>query len=311
MRYQVLFDRMCTGGVVILDGGTGTELERRGVPMSAKAWCGPATLSHRAQLEAVHMEYMAAGADVITANTFASSRLMLTAAGLDDQVRTINHTAVEAALSARSRAGRPDVVVAGSLSHMLPFAAGVDRTSDQHQVSDQMMADGFGELAEIHKAAGCDMIMLEMMYSPDRMIHAFAAARATGLPVWCGLSVRLGDDGRVLSYMQQHDLDFAEIAKLAGESGFDAAGIMHSSPNATGPALDILKHHFDGPLIAYPDSGFFKMPHWQFEEIIAPDRLHGFGCDWIANGARAVGGCCGLSPAHIAALKPLKAASKT
>jgi homocysteine S-methyltransferase len=153
--------------------------------------------------------------------------------------------------------------------------------------------------------------MLEMMYSPDRMIHAFAAARATGLPVWCGLSVRLGDDGRVLSYMQQHDLDFAEIAKLAGESGFDAAGIMHSSPNATGPALDILKRHFDGPLIAYPDSGFFKMPHWQFEEIIAPDRLHAFGCDWIANGARAVGGCCGLSPAHIAALKPLKAASKT
>lgn len=306
MSYQDLIGRMRAGGVVVLDGGTGTELERRGVPMSAAAWCGPATTSHRAELEAVHIDYIRAGAEVITANTFASSRLMLSSAGFGDQVQEINRAAVDAALTARDRAGRAEVIVAGSLSHMLPVAAGLDRTSDQHQVTDQMMADAFGELAAIHKTAGCDMILLEMMYAPDRMQHAFAAARATGLPVWCGLSARVGDDGAVLSYVRQDDRDFNPVAKMAGEGGFDAAGIMHSSPNVTGPALEVLKRYFDGPLIAYPDSGFFKMPHWQFEDVIAPEVLHDFGHEWVGNGVRALGGCCGLSPAHIAALAPLK-----
>ncbi len=63
--------RLGDGGIAIFDGGTGTELERRGVPMDAEAWCGPATLEHLATLEAIHRDYIAAGADIITANTYA------------------------------------------------------------------------------------------------------------------------------------------------------------------------------------------------------------------------------------------------
>ena len=77
MTYAETERRLHSGGIVILDGGTGTELERRGVPMDAEAWGGPATLEHTGMFEAVHQDYIAAGAEIITANTYASSRLML------------------------------------------------------------------------------------------------------------------------------------------------------------------------------------------------------------------------------------------
>ena len=306
MGYANLIARMRAGGVVVIDGGTGTEMERRGAPMNDAAWCGVVSLTHRATLEEVHQAYIAAGAEVITANTFASSRLMLGPAGYGDRVREINLAAVEAALSAREKAGRPEVVVAGSLSHMFPTPPNGDRTRRRPDITDQMMADAFGELAEVLKEGGCELIMLEMMFAPRRLAQAVAAAQATGLPMWCGFSARAGDDGQVLSYVWYEDQPFGEIAAICDGAGFDAAGIMHSSPNVTGPALAILAEHFDGPLIAYPDSGFFKMPHWQFEDVISPADLCGFAADWVAQGARAVGGCCGLSPEHIQALAPLK-----
>ncbi|MEJ2123156.1 MAG: homocysteine S-methyltransferase family protein [Alphaproteobacteria bacterium] len=86
MSYEDLKRRLADGGIVILDGGTGTELQRRGVPMDAEAWCGPASLEHLSILEAIHRDYIAAGADIITANTYASSRLMLGSAGLDERL---------------------------------------------------------------------------------------------------------------------------------------------------------------------------------------------------------------------------------
>ena len=62
---------------------------------------------------------------------------------------------------------------------------------------------------------------------------------------------------------------------------------------------------YDGPLMAYPDSGYFKMPNWQFEEIIPADEFARFTAGWIDQGAQIVGGC-GLSPEHIAAVAPMR-----
>jgi len=124
MSYEDLKRRLADGGIVILDGGTGTELQRRGAPMNPEAWCGPASLEHLSILEAIHRDYIAAGADIITANTYASSRLMLGSAGLDERFEDINRAAVRAAMRAREASGRAGIAVAGSLSHMVPMAAG-------------------------------------------------------------------------------------------------------------------------------------------------------------------------------------------
>ena len=307
MGYSALKQRLDHGGIVILDGGTGTELERRGVPMDQHAWCGPATLDHLDTLEAVHLDYIKAGADVITANTYASSRLMLGPAGLGDHVVTINQAAIETAHRARAASGRPDILVAGSLSHMIPVVGGTAKPDLSQLPEPAAMITAFREMASIHVDGNCDLILLEMMYDPDRMPLALEAATQTGLPVWAGLSARRGEDGRILGFSPERDIPFEETVQVLADFDVAAAGIMHSPSNLIGEAVAILHDAFDGPLIAYPDSGYFKMPHWQFDDIIPPADLREFADQWVETGVQVLGGCCGLSPAHISAIAPLKA----
>jgi homocysteine S-methyltransferase len=302
MAYAELKQHLDAGGIVVLDGGTGTELQKRGADMDPAAWCGPATLANEKLLVEIHGDYIRAGADVITANTYASSRLMLAPAGYGDRVGEINGRAVEAALAAREAApaGR-NVLVAGSLSHMVPVAGGTNKVDRAMLPSDGEIRDAFGELAGIHKAAGVDLIMLEMMYNPGRTKMALEAALATGLPVWFGLSARRAADGRVLAYEQSRDMAVDDIARLIPASGVDVAGCMHTGSEITGEALEAVRRHFTGPLMAYPDSGYFEMPDWRFVDIITPARLEEFYRDWIATGVRVIGGCCGLTVEHIEA----------
>src|SRR6187455_3088802 len=104
---------------LLLDGGTGSELRRRGMRLDAAAWSGLASLTHYDLLRAVHADYIAAGADVITTNTFATSRFVLEAAGYGEEFAAINRRAVDAAREARDSSGR-DVAIAASLSCLPP-----------------------------------------------------------------------------------------------------------------------------------------------------------------------------------------------
>ena len=298
--------RLRSGGIVFLDGGTGTELQRRGVPMDPEAWCGPAALENAGVLEGIHRDYIAAGADIVTANTYASSRLMLGPAGFADRFKEINRTAIGAAHRAREASGRDDVLVAGSLSHMCPFVGGTAQQDPEQAPSEAEMADSFGELAMLLRSEGCDLILLEMMYYPERIGPAFDAAMETGMPVWAGFSARRDEDGQVLSYAPERAIPFEDIIQVLRDFDVAAAGIMHTPSNVIGDAITILRGVFTGPLTAYPDSGYFKMPQWHFEDVIPPGELLRFATQWVENGVQIVGGCCGLSPEHIAALRPLK-----
>jgi methionine synthase I (cobalamin-dependent) len=302
MRYERLKERLTTGETIILDGPTGTELQRRGAPMDPAAWCGPTTLENERLLRAIHADYIAAGADVITANTFASSRLMLAKAGLANRVREINERAVEAALRARDTAADGGaVVVAGSLSHMVPLIQG-RRTEDSAQLPLYVeLEEAFHELADILVSAGCELIILEMMYDPRRVRAALDAARTTKLPVWFGASARRGRDGGPISFHQSEELSLDSVAELIPETGIDAAGIMHTGAEIVADALELIRRHFAGPLMAYPDSGYFEMPDWRFVDVITPQRFEAFCRDWVASGVQIIGGCCGLTPDHIRA----------
>jgi S-methylmethionine-dependent homocysteine/selenocysteine methylase len=306
MAYTKLENRLKEGGVVILDGGTGTELERQGVPMDPEAWCGAAALENVSVLEEIHRDYIAAGADVITANTYASSRLILEEAGLADRFEEINRAAVGAALKARDTSGQEDVLVAGSISHRGAIRIGSAAPELSRKPSRAALIDALGELADLLKAAGCDLIILEMMYDPEKMNAAFSAAASTGLPVWAGFSVRRGVDGSILAFAPDRDIPFEDLLSVLEDYPVAAAGIMHSQANVTADALAILHRAFDGPLLAYPDSGYFKSPHWVFDEVMPPDALRRFAQEWFDQGLQIVGGCCGLTPAHIEALRGFK-----
>jgi S-methylmethionine-dependent homocysteine/selenocysteine methylase len=90
--------------VVILDGGTGTDIQRRGVKMDSDVWCAEANLTHPDVVRSVHEDYIKAGADVITANTYASSPLMFHARGRTDLIE-VDTAAMREARAAADAAG--------------------------------------------------------------------------------------------------------------------------------------------------------------------------------------------------------------
>jgi S-methylmethionine-dependent homocysteine/selenocysteine methylase len=277
--------------MLVIDGGMGSELEARGARMDHEAWCGLANLEAPELVRAIHDDYIAAGADVIIANTFPTNRPALAAAGYSDSFEEANRAAVAAALDARDRAGRP-VTVAGSMSLWGPHeeARPEDAPPETH------VLDVYREQAALLADAGVDLIVLEMFDA--RWTAARRAARETGLPVWLGVWGRLGPDGELRTPTGQTLED--DLPELIGD-GADAVLVMHSALEAVRPALAAIARHWDGPRGAYPHAGHFERPNWIFRDV-APGVLADEAEQWVRDGAQFAGGCCGTRPEHIRAI---------
>ena len=299
MQSNRLHERLARGDVVILDGATGTELERRGVPMDGQAWSATATLTHPEVVRRVHEDYIRAGSDVVITNTFATARCHLEAAGLGERVGAVNRRAVELACEARERAaaGR-EVWVAGSISTMAPGAEPARRPPVPR------LSEMLAEQADILARAGVDLLVLEMMRDVDYAAGAVDAARATGLPVWVGFSCRRTEEGVVKMFGGlREDLAFEEVIAPVMARGGSLLAVMHTETADTGPAIEVAKRHWQGPLAAYPESGYFTMPSWQFVDVIPPEDFVAHAADWLRQGVQVLGGCCGLGPEHIRLLR--------
>src|ERR687895_2791314 len=111
---SALQQRLEGGGVVLLDGAMGTELERRGVPMDDAAWDAAALVTHPDTVREVHEDYIRAGADVIITNTFATARHVLESAGMGERFRELNTRAVALAKEARENAAEGPIFMAGA-----------------------------------------------------------------------------------------------------------------------------------------------------------------------------------------------------
>jgi S-methylmethionine-dependent homocysteine/selenocysteine methylase len=282
------------GGTLLLDGGTGTELRRRGMALSGATWSALASLAQYELLRTIHTDYIAAGADVITTNTFATTRFVLEAAGHRDDFTLINVRAVAAAREARDMSGR-EVAIAGSISCLPP-------RFDVHAYPDERTERGaYLELAETLAEAGVDLLVLEMLQETHHAPLVCAAACAVGLPVWLGVSCRLGAGTELVGF------DFPLVPLAACLDALlpfapAAVAVMHSPVPALVPALREIRARWSGPLGAYPEigDGTPQAPH-----AVSPDRLAMHACGWIAAGAQIIGGCCGTTPEHIRALAKL------
>lgn len=104
------------------------------------------------------------------------------------------------------------------------------------------------------------------------------------------------------------DLDFADLVGSLHSPDVPVQGVMHTHVDLTRPALGVVRSRFDGPALACPDSGYFEMPHWQFVDIVSPEKLAAAAKAWIEDdGVRLVGGCCGLGVEHVEALAEMVA----
>ncbi len=296
--YQHVAAKLARGDVIILDGGTGTDIQRRGVLMSGNTWCAEANLSHPEIVKEVHEDYIKAGADIIIANTFATSALLFNALGRDDELLAIDRAAVTIARDAA--AGKP-VAVAGSMSTMRPVQPGSDRTQKQREWPEAQARALFRRKADNLAAAHVDLIMMEMMRDVDYSLWATEAAMATRLPVWIGISAERREDGKIVGFGREDQL-LDDVARALAATKPALISIMHTSPNDTDEAIDILKRYWKGPIGAYPESGYFRMPEWTFVDIIPPEELVERTRIWRQKGVTAFGGCCGLGPEHIHAL---------
>ena len=296
--YKDIQAKLDKGRSIILDGGTGTDIQRRGAPMSGDTWCAEVNLTHPEIVRAVHEDYIAVGADIITANTFASSALSFNYYGRDDDLLRID---TRAAAIAKQAAKGSAVAVAGSISTMRPVEPGTDRTLKEKEWTEKQARELFRHKAENLAAAQVDLLMMEMMRDVDYSVYATEAAIATGLPVWVGISVERRDDGQLSGFGREDQL-LDDVAKRLAATRPAVISIMHTSANDTDEALQIVRKYWDGPLGTYPESGYFKSPDWQFIDTIAPAELVAKSRAWQAQGVSIFGGCCGIGSDHIAAL---------
>ena len=284
------------GPPVVIDGGTGTLLQQLGVTLDSRVWSGRAVLSHPEAVRRAHEEFIAAGAEVIIANTFAAARHMLEPGGLGDQVREINMNAVTLAHEAIDNAANTPVLVAGSICEWAP-------TDDPVWNSAVAIRESCKEQAGLLAEAGVDLIALEMCQEIELSIAAVESALETGLPVWIGVSARTHEGDQPLSVFDYADIDLESLIRAL--SGYPAMvmNIMHTPVTDVAESLRIVRKYWDGAVGVYPESGYFTMPDWNFVDIIEPEQLAELAETWILEGVTLIGGCCGLGPVHIKALK--------
>ena len=294
------------GPPLVIDGGMGTELEKNGVPMDELIGSARALLSHPQQVREVHENYIRAGAEAIITNTFSAARHMLEPAGIGDQTAKVNRRAVALALQARDRAATAPVAVVGSICEWVS-------AENARWNSAEALAVSVREQAELLAGAGVDLIALEMCQTLEHSCACIEAALEVGLPLWLGVCARSHAGRTRLSVFDHPEFDFERLVRRLADYPALAMNVMHTPIADVDAALAVVRRHWPGPVGVYPESGQFKMPNWEFVDIIEPDDLARLGSTWVDDGVRLLGGCCGLGPAHIGALRqainPIVAAS--
>jgi homocysteine S-methyltransferase len=292
-------EKLRTGSVVLLDGGTGSELRRRHAPWGDATWSGLAGDARPDLLVDVHSDYIRSGAEIVTANTFGTVRFVLESAGSADRFEAINGAAVAAARSARVRSGI-DVAVAGSMSCLPPSF------DPRAYPAPAVEAAAYRELAELLARSGVDLLALEMLQDTRHATRACAAARASGLPFMIGVSCRVEAPGARLVAFDYPATTLPAILDALLEFEPIAVNVMHSPVDAVAAAIAAIRERWSGPIGVYPEIDSSEVPG----RAVGPAEFAALGLQWVDLGAQLVGGCCGTGPDHIAALRDALAARR-
>jgi S-methylmethionine-dependent homocysteine/selenocysteine methylase len=303
MRTNFL-NRLQSGDVLVLDGATGSELQRRGVYVSHGStdsllgpWSATANLDAPDVVRAVHEDYLRLGVDILTSNNFWTSRSRLAVAGLGDRWEEYARAAGEIAVAARD-AVNPDAYVAGGIAPPL---------RDEEDV-----AQTFREHASLLGGLGVDLILAEYVRDVGDAVAAVEGSADSGLPIVLGMCHVMTERGELLS-----GETFADLARALDGRPVAAILLMCSPPEDISAGLPKLRAAFDGAVGGYANVGYERNPkfgetegeHWhqineEKQTVYNPAAYADFAREWIDMGAQIVGGCCATRPEHIAAIVP-------
>ncbi len=297
--YDKIAGKLARGETIILDGGTGTDIQRRGAPMSGDTWCADVNLTHPDIVRQVHEDYVKAGADIVTANTFATSVFLFSHIERLADMARIDRIAVKLAQEAVKGT---DVAVAGSISTMRPMSSGSDRNDLAVTWPESEVRTLYRGKTQTLIDAGADFIMMELLRDTDYAVWAAETvtelAAKSGVPVWIGISAERSAGGGLQGWGRE-DCAFDDIARALAALSPSVMNVMHTSPNDMGEAISTLRKYWNGPIGTYPESGYFKSPDWVFVDVISPEELLARSREWQKRGASLFGGCCGIGPDHI------------
>ena len=289
------FRKFLDGRILLLDGATGSNLQKRGMPAGVcpELWI----TEHADVLKGLQEEYIAAGSQIVYAPTFSGNRIKMREYGLEDRLEEINTKLVQ--ISRRAAAGR--ALVAG------------DITMTGAQLAP--MGDlTFSELVEVYKEqidilvrAGIDLLVVETMMSLQETRAAVLAAKEVSLTLPVLACLSFGETGNTL-----YGASAESCAAVLQEMGVDAVGLNCSAgPDKMIGVIERMKKAACIPLIAKPNAGLPKMgPNGATVYDMEADAFAGHMKALLEAGAQIIGGCCGTAPHYIEALKQAAADQK-
>ena len=302
--------------VTLLDGGMGQELVRRAGGVATPLWATQALLDDPSVVAAVHQDFAAAGASMATTNTYAVHRDRLKGGtsnhyaadgvelpDLEDQMPALYEAAIGAAQTVKS-AGR----IAGAIGPL-----GASYRADLLPPHDEAV-ERFAEVAQL-LAPHVDVILYETVPSLDAAKAALEAGRKTDRPIWLAFTA---DDTN--GHLLRSGEPVAEAAKIAADA--DAALINCSIPEVVADGLDALStcgkpfgayaNGFTRITEAFISGGSTTDASLTARTDLTPEIYADYAMGWVDQGATIVGGCCEVSPAHIAEIaQRLRAAGHT
>ena len=280
------FREMIESRVVVLDGATGTNLQKAGMPTGVcpEQWI----LEHPQTLIDLQKAYVEAGTDIVYAPTFTASRIKLEEYGLEDRLEEMNRALV--ALSKEAVAGS-GALVAGDLTMTGKQLAPIG------DLPFETLVEVYKEQARVLADAGVDLFVVETMMSLQETRAALIAIREVcDLPVMASLTYE--SDGRTL-----YGTDAKTAMVVLQSLGADAVGLNCSTgPMEMVSAVEQMREVANIPVLAKPNAGLPQLEDGVTVYRMTSEEFATAGAALVEAGASIVGGCCGTTPAHIKAL---------
>ena len=276
-------------GPLLGDGAMGTQLHARGV--SFERCFDELNLTEPRIVEEIHRAYISAGAELIETNTFGANRIKLARHGLETRVRDINFRAVKLAREAREISGEP-VFIAGSVGPIGQQLEPIGRIT----IAQATVA--FEEQIAALLEGGADLLVLETFTNLPELLAAVSAARKTAdLPIVAQMT--FAEDGLTLSAEEP-----SQVVQALERAGVDVLGVNCGvGPQVALQVLEAMRQQTRLPLSGQPNAGLPARVEGRFFYFATPEYFATFARQAADLGVAYIGGCCGTTPTHIAAMR--------